>query len=152
MTIEYVTGNILEADVQALVNPVNCEGVMGKGLALQFKEAYPLMFEHYRAYCLASVLKPGRIHVYNGTEIAPRIIYNLATKNRWRGKSKIEYVLFGMARLASLSVGMGIESIAIPALGCGLGGLQWPEVKAIIEETMRFNQEMRILVYPPQEQ
>lgn len=151
MTIEYVSGNILEADTQALVNPVNCEGVMGKGLAYQFKQAYPLMFYAYRDYCLGNVLKPGRIHVYTGAEIAPRVIFNLATKNKWRGKSKLDWIALGLNRLASLAAGMGIESMAIPAVGCGEGGLAWPEVSAVIEKAMFFNQEMRILIYPPQE-
>ncbi len=123
-------GNILEADVQALVNTVNTVGVMGKGIALQFKNAFPAMFEAYVAACKAKKLQPGQMHVYDrGQMFNPRYIINFPTKRHWKGKSKIADIKAGLDALVEELRNWGIKSIAIPPLGCGYGGLDWDDVR-----------------------
>lgn len=122
--IEVRTDNLFDARVRALVNPVNCEGVMGKGLALEFKNRFsPEYFKEYERDCKSGRLAVGRItafHIGDG-----RYVVNFPTKNRWRSPSRMEYIDAGLRDLVAWVRLNAIESIAIPALGCGLGGLSW---------------------------
>lgn len=130
--IHITKGNIFDADVEALVNPVNCVGVMGKGLALQFKKRYPDNFDCYKAACDIGDIKIGQMLSTRPN----KVIINFPTKIHWRDKSKLEYIERGLDGLLKLIDQCGIKSIAIPPLGCGLGGLKWSEVKPLIIEYM----------------
>lgn len=152
--IEYETGDILEADVQALVNTVNCVGVMGKGIALQFKLKFPENFRAYEKVCNQDELEPGRVFVFDRGELfegdqGPQYIINFPTKTHWRKPSKLEYIEQGMDALVEEVQQRKIESIAIPPLGCGNGGLDWEDVEAIIERHMEVLSDVRVVLYPP---
>ncbi len=146
------TGDILSEDAEALVNTVNCVGVMGRGIALQFKKVFPENFKAYAAACRRDEVRPGRPFVYEtGFLTNPRLIVNFPTKRHWRGKSRIEDIESGLAALATLIREQGIRSIAIPPLGAGLGGLAWPEVRRRIERSLSDLPEVRITVFEPHE-
>lgn len=139
--IHIVKGNIFQSEAEVLVNPVNCDGVMGAGLALQFKRAYPEMFLDY----LRQDLEPGKLHCFQ----ADRLIINFPTKVHWRDLSRIEYIRSGLVALAFEIGQRGIKSIAIPPLGCGLGGLKWTEVGPMIEQ-MLGELPVEIFIYAPE--
>ena len=148
--LELVTGNLLEADTEALVNTVNTEGVMGKGIALQFKKKYPDMFEAYQRACKGGLVQPGRMHVYERREmINPRYIINFPTKRHWRSPSRIEDIKTGLTALSEEIRKRHIKSIALPPLGCGNGGLDWSEVFPAIRSSLADLTDVRLLVYPP---
>lgn len=128
--IHFKTGDILKQDAQALVNTVNCVGVMGRGIALQFKKAFPANFKAYESACKTDEVKPGSMFIYDtGSMYNPRYIINFPTKRHWKGKSRMEDVKAGLHALAEDIKRYNISSIAIPPLGCGLGGLDWNEVR-----------------------
>lgn len=147
--IEYTTGNILEAQVDALVNPINTVGIMGKGLALQFKTSYPEMFVEYKKQCNKGRIKVGNVYIYETKLAIPRYIINFPTKEHWKNPSKIEYIIEGLNSLYWVLLKYPIKSIAIPPLGCGLGGLDWEEVKGLIENTASFLPMVKFLLYTP---
>lgn len=148
--VERVCGNLLDADVQALVNTVNTVGVMGKGLALQFKKAFPENFRAYQKACAAEQLKPGQMFVQDlGSLHNPRYIINFPTKRHWRGRSRIEDIESGLAALIEEVKRLRIESIAVPPLGCGNGGLDWSQVSRLIEEAFAELPNIRVLLYEP---
>jgi O-acetyl-ADP-ribose deacetylase (regulator of RNase III) len=149
MTIHYVEGNLLKDNAQVLVNPVNCVGVMGKGLARQFKDAYPAMFEEYKSYCWNKWLQPGGIHIFLLEDEPERYIANFATKGHFRDKSRAYFIIRGLEELLKTVDDLNLSSVAIPALGCGEGGLEWPLVKEIIENKLRLYQDIDIRVYVP---
>ncbi|WP_046212423.1 type II toxin-antitoxin system antitoxin DNA ADP-ribosyl glycohydrolase DarG [Paenibacillus wulumuqiensis] len=150
--IEYKTGNLLEADTEALINAVNCVGVMGKGIALQFKQTFPDNFEQYQKACKLNEVIPGKmLMVPLQTASNPRYIINFPTKRHWRGKSKIEDVQSGMVDLIATIRTYGIQSVAIPPLGCGLGGLDWHDVQPLIETAAADLPEVHFAIYPPVE-
>ena len=127
--INFVVGNLLESDAFALVNTVNCEGYMGKGIAYQFKMRFPEMNAEYVKQCKSHKLRPGILHTYfEGT----KLIVNFPTKDKWREKSKMDYITSGLDALVTLIKEKQIPSIAIPPLGSGNGGLIWSDVKQII--------------------
>lgn len=132
--IKEVNGNILDSSCEVLVNPVNTQGIMGAGLALQFKRKYPEMFLDYRITCSKNNVMIGNIFVYTlETKYLPtKYIFNFPTKTRWNLKSNYSYIKLGMMDLINKIAYYKINSIAIPALGCGLGGLDYKEVKTII--------------------
>lgn len=149
--IKYIRkGNIFESNCEALVNPVNTVGVMGAGLAKQFKERYPKNFVAYQDYCNQGKLKPGGAFVFleEGD-----IIVNLATKDHWKDTSEVDYVEKGLQQLLQFILIQGVESVAIPALGCGLGGLEWGnDVLPLVEYYFQDNEEVKdieIKVYVP---
>jgi O-acetyl-ADP-ribose deacetylase (regulator of RNase III) len=149
--IEEVRGNLLEADVEALVNTVNTEGVMGKGIALQFKKAFPEMFQEYEELCALGQLQPGQMHVYERGELLnPRYIINFPTKRHWRERAKLQYIQEGLKALVGEVQRRRIQSLALPALGSGLGELNWSQVYPLIKETFAPLPNVRLLVYPPQ--
>lgn len=127
--IREVQGNLLADDAQALVNTVNTVGVMGKGIALQFKRAYPDMFRAYEADAKAGQVAPGVMHVWESQALTgPRYIINFPTKRHWRAPSRLADIDEGLADLARVIVELGITSVAVPPLGCGNGGLEWADV------------------------
>lgn len=148
--IKLVQGDILNADVEAQVNTVNCVGVMGRGIALQFRKAYPANFKAYAAACEAGEVVPGRMFVFDTGELTnPRYIVNFPTKRHWRGKSRMEDIEAGLDALVAEIGARGIRSIAIPPLGAGLGGLAWPKVRARIEAAMAELPEVEVLLFEP---
>ena len=133
----YVTGNLLRADVDALVNTVNTVGVMGKGLALQFKNAFPANFEAYAKACKNGEVRLGRMFIFDcGQLVRPRWILNFPTKGHWRARSRLSNVSAGLDDLRKVIQELAIESIAVPPLGCGNGGLNWADVRQLIEEKL----------------
>jgi len=148
--IELTRGDILRADAEALVNTVNCVGVMGRGIALQFRKAFPECFKAYKAACDRKELHPGKMHVCDlGRLENPRLVINFPTKRHWKGKSKLEDIEVGLAALVDLVRRRHIRSIAIPPLGCGLGGLDWADVRSQIEEAFRDLGDVDVLVFEP---
>jgi O-acetyl-ADP-ribose deacetylase (regulator of RNase III) len=149
--IEYTSGNILHADVEALVNTVNCVGIMGRGIALQFKNAFPENFKAYAIACKREQVQPGRMFVFATGELTnPKFIINFPTKRHWRGKSRMEDIETGLKDLREVISRDRIRSIAIPPLGSGLGGLDWEAVRPRIEQALASLSDVRILVYEPQ--
>jgi O-acetyl-ADP-ribose deacetylase (regulator of RNase III) len=148
--IERVSGDILQADVEALVNTVNCRGVMGKGVALAIKQAYPAVYASYRAASERDEIQPGRMHVVPTGGIAnPRYVINFPTKRHWKGKSRREDVERGLTALIDELRTRGIRSVAVPALGCGNGGLDWNDVRTLIEDAFEQVPDVRALVFDP---
>ena len=131
--IEFVSGNILAADVEAVVNPANAHGVMGAGLALQFKNKYPRMLAEYKRRCAAGEFGAGEVMPVKVGDSNPQWVLNLATKDHWRDPSKLEYIERGLADLRRAILSLELTSVAIPALGCGRGELDWSTVRARIE-------------------
>lgn len=148
--IERIQGDLLISDTEALVNAVNCVGVMGKGIALQFKKAFPENFKAYEAACRREEVKPGHMFVVEtGQMFNPRYIINFPTKRHWRGKSLYEDIESGLKALVREVQQRKIRSIAVPPLGSGLGGLQWNRVKAMIEAAFEEMPDVRVKLYEP---
>lgn len=148
--IELTRGNLLRADVEALVNTVNCVGFMGKGIALQFKQAYPENFRVYERACKAQEVKPGCMLVVPTGEITgPRFIINFPTKRHWRADSRLEDIDRGLEALVREVQRLKIASIAIPPLGCGNGGLEWAVVRPRIERAFASLEKVRVLLFEP---
>lgn len=148
--IELTQGDILKADAEALVNTVNCVGIMGRGIALQFRKAFPENFKAYKAACSAEQVQPGKMFIYDLNRIYnPRFIINFPTKRHWRGKSRIEDIKSGLADLIDVVKQQQIHSIAIPPLGCGLGGLNWEEVRPLIVEAFQSLPEVTVFLFEP---
>ena len=143
--ISYTVGNIFDSDCYALVNPVNCVGVMGAGLAAQFRKRYPRMFWDYQKVCSLGLLKPGLIHSYRENN---KLIINFPTKDHWKDKSLIQYIDSGLETLIGYVQRNKVDSIAIPPLGCGLGGLDWKVVKPKIENAAN-KINIRVVIYEP---
>lgn len=143
-------GNLLDADVEALVNTVNTVGVMGKGLALQFKRCFPSNYEVYLRACRRGEVQVGRMLVVEtAPRTGPRFIINFPTKKHWRDPSRLEYVRAGLGALIREVRARGIRSIAVPPLGCGNGGLAWSEVRPLIDRAMIELPGVRVLVFSP---
>ena len=148
--IDLIQGNILEADAEALVNTVNCVGVMGKGIALQFKQRFPKNFEFYERECKDGNVRPGRMSVFaTGSMVNPKYIINFPTKRHWRGKSRIEDIESGLVDLIVQVKRLGIKSIALPPLGCGNGGLAWTDVRPVIQDAFAQVPGVRMILYEP---
>jgi len=147
--IEFKLGNLLEENIEALVNTVNCVGVMGKGIALQFKQAFPENFKQYKKACDAKQVQPGQMFTTSTGKLFPRYIINFPTKNHWKGKSKIEDIESGLKALIKEVKQLNIQSIAIPPLGCGNGGLNWEVVKPMIVNTCAEFPDVRVVIFEP---
>ncbi|HSN97014.1 MAG TPA: macro domain-containing protein [Candidatus Nanopelagicales bacterium] len=148
--IELTRGDILRADAEALVNTINCVGIMGRGIALQFKRAFPANFAAYAAACKRAEVQPGRMLIVETGQLTnPRYIVNFPTKRHWKGKSRIEDIDAGLAALIADVKRLQIKSIAVPPLGCGLGGLDWADVRPRIERAFASLPDVRVLVYEP---
>jgi O-acetyl-ADP-ribose deacetylase (regulator of RNase III) len=151
--IEFREGNILDAEAEALVNTVNTVGVMGKGIALMFKEAFPKNFKEYEAACKRKELQIGQVFVTETDSfVGPKWIINFPTKEHWRGNSKIEWIEAGLKDLKRVIVENNIRSIAIPPLGSGNGGLDWNDVRPKIEAALASLEDVRVIVYEPTSQ
>lgn len=148
--IEYRRDNLLDDDVEAFVNTVNTVGVMGKGIALQFKKRFPENFNAYKKACDKNEVKVGEMFTFFvGNLHNPRHVINFPTKKHWRGKSRIEYVKGGLEDLVREVERLNIKSIAIPPLGCGIGGLDWDEVRPLIEGAVSRMPGVEAHVYEP---
>jgi len=136
--IRLVTGDILESNAEALVNTVNCAGVMGKGLAAQFKEAYPENYRLYRVACIKNEVQLGKMFTFQtrAKDGGPQFIINFPTKEHWKMKSNMADIESGLQDLVVTIARHGICSIAIPGLGCSNGGLKWVDVRPRIESAM----------------
>jgi len=148
--IELTSGDILRADAEAIVNTVNCEGFMGRGIAAQFKRSFPENFKAYAAACKRGEVVPGKMFIYEtGTLTQPRVVVNFPTKRHWRAKSRLEDIESGLQALVEEVGNRGIRSIAIPPLGCGLGGLDWAVVRPRIEQAFAPLHDVRVIVFEP---
>lgn len=148
--IHFKTGDILAEDVEALVNTVNCVGVMGRGIALQFKKRFPDNFRAYSQACRREELQPGRMFVFETRCLAnPRYVINFPTKRHWRANSRLDDIEAGLVDLSRQIRERGIRSVAIPPLGSGLGGLNWPTVRSRIEETLGAIEDVQVVVFEP---
>ncbi|MBX9894247.1 MAG: macro domain-containing protein [Nitrosomonas sp.] len=149
--IEYKQGDILRENAEAIINTVNCVGVMGRGIALQFKKAFPQNFLAYAAACKKKEVQPGKMFVFETRLLTnPRYIINFPTKRHWRGASRMEDIDAGLKALVETILQYGIQSIAIPPLGSGLGGLDWTEVKPRIEAALQPLTDLRVIIFDPQ--
>lgn len=148
--ITYKSGNIFSEDVEAMVNTVNCVGIMGGGLALQFLERYHDNFKAYESACKEGSVKLGRMFVFqNNSEIKPKYIINFPTKKHWSDNSKIRDIENGLIALREDIKSLNIKSIAIPPMGCGLGGLKWNDVKNLINKSLNDLSDVNIIVLEP---
>ena len=148
--IEFVAGNLFDSKAEAIVNTVNCVGVMGRGIALQFKASYPDNFKAYAAACMRGEVVPGKMFVFKTNRLAnPKYIINFPTKRHWRAASRLEDIEAGLDELARVAVDLNIASLALPPLGTGLGGLEWDLVKDRIENGLKGLAGIDIEVFAP---
>ena len=149
--IEEGHGNLLTADVEAVVNTVNTVGVMGKGIALQFKRAYPANYAAYRAACQRGEVRLGQVFVVDTAIKGPRrYVINFPTKGHWKSDSRLADIEAGLDDLVRVVTERGITSLAVPALGCGNGGLEWARVRPLIEAASRRIPQVRVVLYAPE--
>lgn len=147
--IEIGEGNLLRSDVDALVNTVNTVGVMGKGVALQFKQAFPENYKAYRSACDRGEVSLGKMFVWDSGKLGrPRYVINFPTKGHWRSRSRLKDIEAGLVDLVRVIGELDIQSIALPALGCGNGGLSWSSVRPRIEDALG-SLPLRVIVFPP---
>lgn len=145
--INYMKGNMFECNADCLINTVNCEGFMGKGIAYQFKKRFPENNKSYVKACKSGALTVGKIHYFIEDGIT---IINFPTKNKWREPSRIEYIETGLDSLIELLPTLAVKKIAIPPLGCGNGGLIWDEVKAVMEQKINIvSEQYDFMVFEP---
>jgi O-acetyl-ADP-ribose deacetylase (regulator of RNase III) len=142
--IIYKTGDIFKSSAQVITNPVNCVGVMGKGLALAFKKKYPSMYKDYKSLCNNNGLLPGQPTLWENEEVQ---ILNFPTKRHWKDKSLLSDIEEGLKFLAKNYAKMGISSLAMPPIGCGLGGLYWQDVKTILNQYLGEIEDLDVYVY-----
>ncbi len=152
MSFNLVNGDLLKADVDAIVNTVNCVGVMGKGIALQFRQKWPENYTAYKKECDAGAMRTGRMFVYGLGTLAgrPHYIINFPTKEHWKGKSQLSFITAGLVDLVRVIQDLKIQSIAIPPLGCGNGGLDWNIVRPLIKQALEaLGDEVKVYVFEP---
>lgn len=143
-------GNIFDSQCEALVNPINCVGAMGAGLALQFKKRYPAMFAEYVKLCNKGEIQIGKVRIWNtGLLFPPQYIVNFPTKDDWRNPSKLKWIEAGLDDLRSHVILNEMASIALPALGCGYGELSFQSVKELIEQKLG-DLQATVVVFEPQ--
>ncbi|MFI5343497.1 MAG: macro domain-containing protein [Chlamydiales bacterium] len=147
--ISIKEGNLLDSNMQTLVNTVNCVGVMGKGIALSFKKSFPMMFEDYSKRCSQKKVKLGKPYCFHVTPF--KFVINFPTKGHWKQNSRIENIIMGLKFLVAYAKEWGIESMAIPPLGCGNGGLSWDEVRPIMFEYLS-QLNIPIEIYAPHDE
>ena len=145
-TFVTVKENIFHSKAEVLVNPVNCVGTMGAGLAKQFKLRYPDLDRRYRAACQSGLVKPGTVRLYRVSDTTT--VANLPTKDHWRQPSHLKYVETGLESLNQALEQGEFRSVAVPALGAGLGGLNWAEVEPLIRSILR-KEGLTVEIYPP---
>lgn len=143
--ITYKQGSLFDGNEQTIVNTVNCVGVMGKGIALEFKKQYPDMFTKYKSFCDRKMLNIGDLYLYTSPD---RMILNFPTKYHWRNKSKLSYIEDGLKKFVDTYKDKGITSIAFPLLGCQNGGLDWEsQVKPLMESYLSDLNDIYIVIY-----
>lgn len=148
--IKFQQGNLLEAPTEALVNTVNTVGVMGKGIALMFKEAFPANFRAYEQAVRQEKVRVGEMFVTETHALhGPKWLINFPTKQHWRNPSKIDWIVSGLEDLRRVLIENKIESVALPPLGCGNGGLDWNQVRPLIEQALGAVPELEVLVFEP---
>jgi O-acetyl-ADP-ribose deacetylase (regulator of RNase III) len=148
--MRFTQGNLLEARVDAVVNTVNTVGVMGKGIALMFKERFPENYKAYAAACKSGSVRVGEMFVTAVSELdGPRWVINFPTKKQWFQPTKLEWVRSGLTALKDVIREKHIKSIAIPPLGCGNGGLNWVVVRPLIEKALVELKDVEVIVYEP---
>lgn len=140
-SLVYLKGNIFSSPAEVIVNPVNVFGVMGKGLAAEFKRRYPAMFKRYKKFCDNKSFSVGQLFISREADYS---VLLFPTKKHWRGGSKLEYVEAGLKKFVDTYGQKGINSIAFPKLGCGYGGLKWEDVRPLMEKYLR---ELPIDIY-----
>ena len=150
--LQIAQGNLLVAPVDALVNTVNTKGIMGKGIALQFKHTFPAMFRDYEKACKAGEVQLGKMHVFDlgGLAGGPHWIINFPTKGHWRERSRLSDIETGLEDLVETVRRLGIRSIAIPPLGCGNGGLNWADVRPRVEAAFTNLPDVNVLLFEPE--
>lgn len=151
--IQETHGNLLDAKADALVNTVNTVGVMGKGIALQFKRAFPENYKAYKRACDRGVVELGQMFIWDAGALAaggPRYVINFPTKKHWRSKSKLSDIRLGLDDLVRQLKELSVTSVAVPPLGCGYGGLQWDEVRPLIERAFEQLPDVDVLLFPPE--
>ncbi|MCF8869723.1 type II toxin-antitoxin system antitoxin DNA ADP-ribosyl glycohydrolase DarG [Xanthomonas campestris] len=153
MSILFENGNLFESTSEAIVNTVNCVGVMGKGVALEFKKRWPENYKFYKKACDAGALRPGTLLIFDRNSLllnpTPRFLINFPTKDHWRAKSRIEYIELGLNALVEDIRRLGISSVAIPPLGCGNGGLDWDLVRPLIVSKLSELPNVNFSIYGP---
>jgi O-acetyl-ADP-ribose deacetylase (regulator of RNase III) len=149
MIVEVTTGDLFTSAAEALINPVNTEGAMGAGLALTFRSRYPAMYQEYLEVCKRHMLEVGTLHWWPTGATEPRFVVNFPTKKLWKEPSRLEWIDAGLQTLRTQVEARNVESVAIPALGCGLGGLKWDAVRRKIRERLRPLAGVDIFIYPP---
>jgi O-acetyl-ADP-ribose deacetylase (regulator of RNase III) len=148
--IRFTKGDILAADAEALVNTVNSVGIMGRGIALQFRQAFPANYKAYAVACRQGEVRPGRMFVFDTGQLTmPRYIINFPTKRHWRGKSRLSDIEAGLVDLVEVIRSRGIRSVAIPPLGSGLGGLDWGDVRPLVEGALAVLPDVEVIVFEP---
>lgn len=140
--IKYVSGDLFKSETQTIVNTVNCVGAMGAGIALEFKNRYPNMFYSYKKICDSNQLKPGLLYLWKKEE---KWILNFPTKNHFKDPSTLEYIESGLIKFKDTYKEKGITSISFPKLGCGKGGLNFKDVKPLMEKYL--NIDIEVLIY-----
>ncbi len=147
---EVKTGSLFESEAEALVNPVNTEGVMGAGLAREFRNRYPDMYREYQRICARGMLDVGTMHFWLTGSKEPQFIVNFPTKRSWRQPSQLEWIERGLDELKRHLLLRSITSVAIPALGCGHGGLAWAPVRRQIHHRFASTDKIQVWAYAPQ--
>lgn len=148
--IVFKTGNILNERVDALVNTVNCVGIMGRGIAAQFKRLYPFNFKVYEKACKNGEVQPGHMFTVEVSQtVKPYLVINFPTKRHWKGKSKISDIEAGLNDLSREIESRNLQSVAVPPLGCGLGGLDWRIVKPMIVALAEKHPSVQFVIYEP---
>jgi len=142
--ITFVTGNLFTSNAQVLTNTVNCVGVMGKGVALEFKTRYPELFADYQARCASGAVLVGQPYLWEDDRVQ---VLNFPTKQHWRNPSQLDWIEAGLKHLANHYTDLGIQSLAMPPLGCGNGGLSWSEVKPLIIKCLGDIPDLEVYVY-----
>lgn len=148
--LKLAQGDLLKANTEAIINTVNCVGVMGKGIALQFKQAFPANYEAYRRACEAGEVRLSEMFVFDtGSMIFPRYIINFPTKGHWKARSRLADVASGLDDLRRVLIERRIKSIAVPPLGCGNGGLDWADVEPLIREKLGSLKGVEVELFSP---
>lgn len=153
MSIEFKFGDMFGEPAEAIVNTVNCVGVMGKGVALEFKRRWPDNFRAYKRLCDAQKMTPGKSFIFETGDLLNRdgwrFLINFPTKQHWKARSKIEYIAEGLDDLVLQVRHLGIKSVVMPPLGCGNGGLDWSEVRPVIEQKLASLNDVKFIVFTP---
>jgi len=153
MPLSFKTGDLFQERAEAIVNTVNCVGVMGKGVALEFKRRWPENFRAYKRLCDRGGLRPGKSFIFENADMfdpcGRRFLINFPTKDHWRDGSRMEYIEDGLDDLVLQTRKLGIRSVAMPSLGCGNGGLDWKAVKVILSRKLETIKDVDVIAFEP---